>query len=53
VDQASERVTISCQVSGIDVIRQLAEAGTVTLMTVNVSLPGREARRLDVQHQAI
>jgi uncharacterized protein YndB with AHSA1/START domain len=31
VDQASERVTISCQVSAIDVVWQLAEAGTGTL----------------------
>ncbi len=53
VDQASERVTISCQVSDIDVVWQLAEAGTGTSITVNVSLPEREAHRLDGQHQAI
>jgi uncharacterized protein YndB with AHSA1/START domain len=53
VDQASERVTISCQVSDIDVVWQLAEAGTGTSITVTVSLPEREARRLEGQHQAI
>ena len=53
VDQANERVTISCQVSDIDVVWQLAEAGTGTSITVNVSLPAREAHRLDGQHQAI
>jgi uncharacterized protein YndB with AHSA1/START domain len=53
VDQAYERVTISCQVSDIDVVWQLAEAGTGTSITVNVSLPAREAHRLDGQHQAI
>jgi uncharacterized protein YndB with AHSA1/START domain len=52
VDQASERVTISCQVSDIDVVWQLAEAGTGTSITVNVSLPEREAHRFDGQHQA-
>jgi uncharacterized protein YndB with AHSA1/START domain len=53
VDQVNERVTISCQVSDIDVVWQLAEAGTGTSITVNVSLPAREAHRLDGQHQAI
>jgi len=52
-DQANERVTISCQVSDIDVVWQLAEAGTGTSINVNVSLPEREAHRLDGQHQAI
>jgi uncharacterized protein YndB with AHSA1/START domain len=53
VDQANERVTISCQVSDIDIVWQLAEAGMGTSITVNVSLPEREAHRLDGQHQAI
>ncbi len=53
VDQANERVTISCQVSDIDGVWQLAEAGTGTSINVNVSLPEREAHRLDGQHQAI
>ena len=53
VDQANGRVTVSCQVSDIDIVRQLAEAGTGTSIHVNVSLPEREARRLDGQHQVI
>jgi uncharacterized protein YndB with AHSA1/START domain len=53
VDQASERVTVSCQVFDLEVVWQLAEAGAGTSITVNVSLPEREARRLDGQHQAI
>ena len=53
VDQANERVTISCQVFDVEVVWQLAEAGTGTLINVNVSLPEREAHRLDGQHQAI
>jgi uncharacterized protein YndB with AHSA1/START domain len=53
VDLANERVTISCQVSDIEVVWQLAEAGTGTSINVNVSLPEREAHRLDGQHQAI
>ena len=53
VDQASERVTISCQVSDVEVVWQLAEAGPGTSINVNVSLPEREAHRLDGQHQAI
>ena len=53
VDQAHERVTVSCQVSDIDVVWQLAEAGTGTSIHVTVSLPEREAHRLDGQHQVI
>jgi uncharacterized protein YndB with AHSA1/START domain len=53
VEQAQERVTISCQVSDIDVVWQLAEFGTGTSIQVNVSLPEREAHRLDGQHQVI
>ena len=53
VDQANDRVTVSCQVSDIDVAWQLAETGTGTSINVNVSLPEREAHRLDGQHQAI
>ena len=53
VDQANERVTISCQVSDIDVVWQLAEAGPGTSITVNVSLPAYEAHRLDGQQAAI
>ena len=53
VEQARERVTVSCQVSDIDVVWQLAESGTGTSIQVNVSLPEREAHRLDGQHQVI
>ena len=53
VDQASERVTISCQVSDVEVVWQLAEAGPGTSINVNVSLPEREAHRLDGQREVI
>jgi uncharacterized protein YndB with AHSA1/START domain len=53
VEQANERVTVSCQVSDIDVVWQLAESGTGTSIQVNVILPEREAHRLDGQHQVI
>jgi hypothetical protein len=53
VEEADERVTVSCQVSDIDVIWQLAEDGEVTAVEVTVSLPEREAHRLDGQHQVI
>ena len=53
VDQANERVTISCQVSDIEIVWQLAEAGTGTSINVNVSLPEREAHRLDGQQNVI
>ena len=53
VEQAQERVTVSCQVSDIEVVWQLAERGTGTSIQVNVSLPEREAHRLDGQHQVI
>jgi hypothetical protein len=53
VDQAYERVTISCQVSDIDIVWQLAEAGTSTSINLNVTLPERQAHRLDGQHQVI
>ena len=53
VEQAQERVTVSCQVSDIDVVWQLAESGTGTSIQVNVILPEREAHRLDGQHQVI
>jgi len=53
VDQANDRVTVSCQVSDIDVVWQLAEGGQGTAIHVTVSLPEHEAHRLDGQHQAI
>jgi uncharacterized protein YndB with AHSA1/START domain len=49
VDEANERVTISCQVRDIDIVWQLAEAGTGTSISVNVTLPEAEAHRLDGQ----
>jgi hypothetical protein len=53
VDQANERVTISCQVSDIEIVWQLAEAGTGTSINVIVGLPEREAHRLDGQQNVI
>ena len=53
VEEANERVTISCQISDIEIVWQLAEAGTGTPINVNVSLPEREAQRLDGQHHVI
>ena len=53
VDEVSERVTISCQLEDIDFVWQLAEAGTGTSINVNVTLPERNARRLDRQHQVM
>jgi uncharacterized protein YndB with AHSA1/START domain len=52
-DQTNERVMISCQVSDIDIVWQLAEAGTGTSINVDVTLPESEAHRLDGQHQVI
>jgi len=53
VDQANERVTVSCQVSDIEFVWQLSEAGPGTSITVTVSLPESEAGRLDGQRQVI
>ena len=53
VDQVNDRVTVSCQVSDIDVVWQLAERGPGTAIQVTVSLPEQEAHRLDGQHQVI
>jgi hypothetical protein len=53
VDQANERVTVSCQVSDLEFTWQLAEAGGSTSIHVNVRLPEREAHRLDGQHEVI
>jgi uncharacterized protein YndB with AHSA1/START domain len=49
VDEANVRITISCQVRDIDTVWQLAEAGTGTRITVNVTLPESEAHLLDGQ----
>ena len=53
VDQAGERVTVSCQVSDIDFVWRLAEDGQGTAIEVTVSLPEQEAHRLDRQRQVI
>jgi uncharacterized protein YndB with AHSA1/START domain len=52
-DQANERVTISCQIFDIETIWQLADSGAGTSIRVDVSLPEREAHRLDTQHQVM
>jgi hypothetical protein len=52
-DQADGRVIISCQVFAIDMVWQLAEAGDVTAIHLNVTAPESQARRLDRQHQLI
>jgi len=52
-ERGASRVTVSCQVSDIDVVWQLAEGGPGTAIQVTVSLPEREAHRLDGQRQAI
>jgi uncharacterized protein YndB with AHSA1/START domain len=51
-EQGRGRVTISCQVSDIDVAWQLAEAGSGTLIEVRVDIPAVEAHRLDQQRAA-
>jgi uncharacterized protein YndB with AHSA1/START domain len=53
VDQANERVTVSCQVSDIEFTWQLAELGAGTSIHVTASLPESEAHRLDGRHQVI
>jgi uncharacterized protein YndB with AHSA1/START domain len=52
-DRDRGRVTVSCQVSDIEFVWQLAEAGAGTRIHVRVSLPEREAHRLDGQQQVI
>src|ERR1041384_53764 len=42
VEEPGERVTSSCQVSDIDIVWQLGEAGAGTSINVNVILPERE-----------
>ena len=54
VDQANERVTVSCQVLDIQVTWQLTEAvGGGTSIHVTASLPENEAHRIDGQHYII
>jgi uncharacterized protein YndB with AHSA1/START domain len=52
-DHAAGRITVSCQVSDIDVTWQLAEARDDTSITVRVELPLSEARRLAGQQELI
>jgi hypothetical protein len=53
VDQANGRITVSCQVSDIEVVWQLAEDGPGTAIHVQVSLPEHEAHRLAGQQQVM
>jgi uncharacterized protein YndB with AHSA1/START domain len=52
-DRTAGRVTVSCQVSDIDVTWQLAEAGDGTAISVRVELPPEEAHRLTGQRELI
>ena len=52
-DRTHGRVTVSCQVSDIDVTWQLAEHGERTAIEVRVELPDAEAHRLVGQRAAI
>ena len=53
VDQANDRVTVSCQVSDIEFTWQLGESGGGTSIHVTASLPENEAHRLAGQRQVI
>ena len=52
-DRAAGRITISCQVSDIDVTWQLADTAPGTAITVRVELPEAESHRLDGQRELI
>jgi len=52
-DHSTGRVTVSCQVSDIDITWQLAEHGAGTTIQVRVDLPAAEAHRLVGQRAAI
>jgi uncharacterized protein YndB with AHSA1/START domain len=52
-DHVAGRITVSCQISDIDVTWQLAEAGDGTDITVRVKLPATEADRLPGQRELI
>jgi uncharacterized protein YndB with AHSA1/START domain len=52
-DRAAGRVTVSCQVSDVDITWQLAEAPHGTTITVRVDLPPAEAHRLTVQRELV
>jgi uncharacterized protein YndB with AHSA1/START domain len=53
VDQANDRITVSCQVQDIEFTWQLAESGGGTTIHVTATLAEHEAHRLDRQHQVI
>lgn len=52
-DQTEGRVTISCQVSDVDVAWRLAAAGAETSIEVRVDVTEAEAHRLDQLHTMI
>jgi uncharacterized protein YndB with AHSA1/START domain len=52
-DHDAGRVTVSCQVSDLEFVWQLAEAGGGTEILVSVALPEREAHRLETQRGVI
>ena len=52
-DRGEGRVTVSCQVSDIEFVWQLTEAGAGTAIHVDVTLPEAEAHRYDDQHEMI
>jgi uncharacterized protein YndB with AHSA1/START domain len=52
-DRAEGRITISCQVTDIDFVWQLAEDGSGTRIDVHVTLPDSEAHRLDGKREDI
>jgi uncharacterized protein YndB with AHSA1/START domain len=52
-DRAASRITVSCQVSDIDITWQLAEAAGRTAISVRVELPPTEAHRLPAQRELI
>ena len=52
-DRAEGRVTISCQITGIDFVWQLAEDGSGTRIDVHVALPDAEAHWLDDKRENI
>jgi uncharacterized protein YndB with AHSA1/START domain len=52
-DRAAGKITISCQVSDIDVTWQLSATADGTAVSVNVELPEAEAHRLHGQREMI
>jgi uncharacterized protein YndB with AHSA1/START domain len=52
-DRAEGRVTISCQITDIDFVWQLAEDGPGTRIDVHVTLPDSETHRLDDKRKNI